>query len=75
MNSYIFGYRGFELHCAPILMEEGGFNAQVIIESMDGATRLTQQLPYPSIFNTIDGAVAHAREWSMRRVDEEIRPR
>lgn len=70
MNCYQFGYRGFDLHCAPILMEEGGFVARVAIDSRDGKRRMEQHFSSFPRFCTIEGAVAHAREWGMRWIDE-----
>ena len=70
-----FTYRGFRLLCDPMPMADGRFGAQVVVTIEEGAQHVERPFPSLDYFRTEAEAVAYARAWGQRWVDNEIGPR
>ena len=65
-----FKYGRYLLRCDPMPMADGRFGAQVVVTSEEGNDHVERPFPSLGEFNTEADAVAHARAWGVRWVDD-----
>lgn len=66
------GYRvgKYELHCDPMPMADGRFGAQVVIYTNEVGKLVERRFPALDYFDTEAEAVAHARGWGERWIED-----
>ena len=65
-----FRYKQYLLHCDPMPMADGRFGAQVTIASEEGNHHVDRRFPSLDEFDTEGEAVAYAKAWGIRWVDD-----
>lgn len=65
-----FRYGRYLFHCDPMPLADGRFGAQVVVASEDGADHVERLFPSLAEFPTEADAVAHAKAWGIRWVDD-----
>ena len=71
-TKHAFRYHGYLLHCDPMPMADGRFGAQVVIANEEGSSHLDRLFPSLEYFETEGDAVAYAKAWGIRWVDDQL---
>ncbi len=72
VTNHGFKYRGFLLHSDPMPMADGRFGSQAMIGNEEGASHGERMFPALDYFKTEGEAVAHAKAWGVRWVNNEL---